>query len=128
MGYSPRGRKELDTTERLSVSLFSWRRGEIKTGAQEVSGHLWSTQPTADLNHGCFSGTVEKDEVVRWKESTEMHRVDQDIPGKPRRASDTLCFFIATSSPVRPLGPPTPSPAPDIPCFGLQSKAIGMCF
>ena len=128
VGYSPRGCKELDTTERLSVSLFSWRRGEIKTGAQGVSGHLWSTQTTADLNHGCFSGTVEKDEVVCWKDSTEMHCIGQDIPGKPQRASDTLCFFIASSSPVRPLGPATPSPAPDIPCFGLQPKAIGMFF
>ena len=90
-----------------------------------MSGHLWGTQPTADLSRACSSGTVEKGEVVRWEDSTEMHRVGQDMPEKARRASDTLCFFRASSSPVRPLGPPTPSPAPHIPCFVCSQKRSG---
>ena len=126
-GVAVVSRERADTRlgKRFTFFLEAWGDKNRSTGGVRSP---WSTQTTTDLNHGCFSGTVEKDEVVCWKDSTEMHCVGQDIPGKPRRASDTLCFFIASSSPVRPLGPATPSPAPDIPCFGLQPKAIGMFF
>ena len=60
MGYSPRGRKELDRTERPSVSLFSWRRGEIKTGAQGVSGHLGARKPLQTSIMGVSQGPWRK--------------------------------------------------------------------
>ena len=50
VGYSPRGRKESDTTERLHFLSFQILAG-VKTGAGPVGGGA-STQPLAGDRYG----------------------------------------------------------------------------